>query len=134
MSAILAMHSRLIETLYCEALVLYDEVIASFSPNDLQYDQWHDEVLVIATISTEKRRAIGRLKSAIAWLLHQRRLSKGNTQAITQQSQLAPLLPKDIAIANPQDIALLSQQTAQLVATTCRFYERVLFLGREPIN
>ncbi len=122
---------RIVEALYCEALVLSDEVRTAFTLSgtlsgrpDRAFAQ--DEDLVRVALSSEGLRTTTRMMHAIAWLLNHRSYFMGEISEL--QLRRHGRLSSDMRQSDPQQIALLTPATAHLVETTRLFYERLLRL------
>src|ERR1700741_1773286 len=68
---------RIIEGLYCEALVLSDEVRQRFALSGRMDDTGQDEDLARIALSCEGLRTTTRMMHAIAWLLNHRAYCMG---------------------------------------------------------
>jgi regulator of CtrA degradation len=126
---------RIVEALYCEALVLSDEVRAAFTlpgrverarvvgaPENL------DEDLTRIALSSEGLRTTTRMMHAIAWLLNHRAYFVGEISDV--QLRRHGQLSSDMRLSDPQQTALLPAATAHLVDNTQHFYERLLRLDQ----
>ena len=63
---------RIVEGLYCEALVLSDEVRAAFDLSGRIEDAGYDEDVARIALSCEALRTTTRMMHAVAWLLNHR--------------------------------------------------------------
>jgi len=129
MSSPATINPRVVEALYCEALVLSDEVRSAFTLSgrlDRAYVQ--DEDLARVALSSEGLRTTTRMMHAIAWLLNHRAYFMGeiNELQLRRHGRLSP----DMLHCDLQQVTLLEPATAQLVETTRRFYERLLRLDQ----
>lgn len=132
MSQPASINPRIIDGLYCEALVLSDEVRAAFSPpalpdNDAD-DDANDEDLRRVAMSCEALRATTRMMHAIAWLLNQRAYMMGEISEF--QLRRHGRLPSDEPRSDPGRVALLGGEVRALIAATERFYARLLRLDQ----
>ena len=110
----------IIEALYCEALVLADEVRAAF---DLAPPRCAEEDLVRIALSCEGLRTTTRMMHVIAWLLNQRAFFAGE---ITQlQLRRHGRLPAKATRADPEQLALLDPALRGLIGQTERLYARI---------
>ena len=72
-----SINPRIIEGLYCEALVLSDEVRACFDLSGRTDEAAADEDLARVALSCEALRTTTRMMHAIAWLLNHRAYFRG---------------------------------------------------------
>ncbi|WP_159977513.1 MULTISPECIES: DUF1465 family protein [unclassified Novosphingobium] len=129
MSEPATINPRIVEALYCEALLLSDEVRAAFTLSDkLDSDYAQDEDLARISLSSEGLRTTTRMMHAIAWLLNHRAYFRGeiNEMQLRRNGRLSP----DMRLSDSQESALLSPATTRLVDATRRFYERLLRLDQ----
>ena len=115
----------IIESLYCEALVLADEVRAAFdmAPRPRSLD---DDLIRIA-LSIEGLRTTTRMMHVLAWLLNHRAYLAGELSEfqLRRHGALPPDRPSE-----PSQIALLEPATRELIAETEAFHGRVSRLDR----
>lgn len=115
----------IIESLYCEALVLADEVRAAFDmtprPHCLE-----DDLLRIA-LSVEGLRTTTRMMQALAWLLNHRAYFAGDLSEF--QLRRHGTLPADRP-SDPEQLRLLEEPTRALIADTEAFHQRIARLDR----
>lgn len=118
----------IVETLYCEALVLADEARAEFDLSSRFASTESNEDFIRMALSCEALRTTTRMMHAIAWLLnHRAHLSGELTEfQLRQHGQLPPAQPD----GDPDQFALLSAELQDLVARTRQFYARVERLDR----
>jgi regulator of CtrA degradation len=109
----------IIEALYCEALVLADEVRAAF---DLAPPRCAEEDLVRIALSVEGLRTTTRMMHVLAWLLNHRAYFAGELSEF--QLRRHGVLPPDRA-ADPEQLAKLEPETRALIAETEAFHGRV---------
>ena len=69
------MNSHIVEKLYCEALVLSDEVRSAFALSGRMEDAGTQEDLARVALSCEALRTTTRMMHATAWLLNHNRKS-----------------------------------------------------------
>lgn len=119
-----AISSRIVEGLYCEALVLSDEVRAAFAPATRMALALQDPAR--AALSGEGLRTTTRMMHAVAWLLNHRAHFAGDLSEF-QLRRFGRLAP-DLAICDAEQFALLPTETRDLVQATLRFYDRLLRL------
>ena len=121
---------RIIDGLYCEALVLSDEVRAAFSLSAPLSQQGNfaeaEEDLARIALSCEALRTTTRMMHAIAWLLNRRAYFSGELSEfqLHRQGRLSAVPSR----SDPEQAAMLDKRMRELIATTERFYERLLRL------
>ena len=99
----------IIEALYCEALVLADEVRAAF---DLVPARSEEEDMVRIALSVEGLRTTTRMMHVLAWLLNHRAYFAGELSEF--QLRRHGVLPPDRA-ADPAQLAKLEPETCALI-------------------
>jgi regulator of CtrA degradation len=117
-----SINPRIVEGLYCEALVLSDEVRAAFSlpgPGDAGDD---DEDRARIAHSCEALRTTTRMMHAVAWLLNHRAYFVGELSEfqLLRYGRLA-----DLPDSDPSYLALLDAPKRELVRATERFHARL---------
>lgn len=132
MSEPATINPRLVEALYCEALVLSDEVRAAFTmagPMSSRFAPMReDEDLARIALSSEGLRTTTRMMHAVAWLLNHRAYFMGEISEfqLRRHGRLSPATrPRDAS-----QFDLLGREVQDLIETTERFYERLLWLDR----
>lgn len=112
-------NQAIIETLYCEALVLADEVRSAF---DLMPKRAGDEDFVRIALSVEGLRTTTRMMHVLAWLLNHRAYFSGELSEfqLRRHGVLPPDRPSD-----PEQLALLEPETCALIAETEAFHGRI---------
>jgi regulator of CtrA degradation len=120
---------QIVEGLYCEALVLADEVRAAFSLSQRTDPPGRDEDLVRIALSCEGLRTTTRIMHALAWLLNQRSFLMGELTEF--QLRRHGRLSRDLRSHDPENLALLPRETRDLVAETERFYRRLMRLDED---
>lgn len=128
MSPQLTINPRIIEGLYCEALVLTDEVRAAFDLARQESSQHADEDLARVALSCEALRTTTRMMHALAWLLNHRACFMGELSEF--QLRRHGRLAADYPSADADSVALLEPELRSLIAETERFYARLLRLDR----
>ena len=110
----------IIESLFCEALVLADEVRAAFDLTPRPYDA--DDDLVRIALSIEGLRTTTRMMHLLAWLLNHRAYFAGDLSEfqLRRHGTLPPDRPSD-----PEQLALLEPATRELIAESEAFHRRV---------
>ena len=129
MSEPASINPQIIEGLYCEALVLADEVRAGFAMPGRLESFVTDEDLARVALSCEGLRTTTRIMHAIAWLLNQRSYFTGDVSE--RQLRRHGKLSHDLKGPDPENLALLDPELCNLIAETDRFYARLLRLEGE---
>ncbi len=126
MSALVSIKHQIIETLYCEALILSDELKSAFIPMPDNCEAPATDEIAVA-ISCEGLRAASRMMQAITWLLNHRAHLAGqlNETQLRRDSSLHPF-----PAASQQQLALIGPARADLVLTIEQFHERLIRLDR----
>jgi len=128
-----AINPKIIEGLYCEALILSDEVRAAF---DLSGRSAHAEASGVGitdnarvALSCEALRTTTRMMHALAWLLNHRAYLAGELTEfqLRRHGQLSPDAPGG-AMREPD---LVAPETRRLIQATERFYDRLARLDHE---
>jgi regulator of CtrA degradation len=125
MSKPATINPRIVEGLYCEALVLSDEVRAAFDlsgridrslPNDGEED------VIRVALSCEALRTTTRMMHSVAWLLNHRAFFAGELSEfqLRRHGALA-----DFPNSDPARVALLTPPVRELIAATERFHARL---------
>jgi regulator of CtrA degradation len=121
MSSPSSINPRIIEGLYCEALVLSDEVRAAFALSGrLDAPANEDEAQV--ALSCEALRTTTRMMHAVAWLLNHRAYFAGDLSEfqLRRHGRLA-----EFPEAEPHRLALIDHPTRELIQATERFHARL---------
>jgi regulator of CtrA degradation len=130
MGQAVAINPRIVEGLYCEALVLSDEVRHAFTLFGRVEDPGRSvqEDRVRIALSSEGLRTTTRMMHAVAWLLNHRAYFLGELSEfqLRRHGRLSP----DMRRSEPDQLALLAPPAQDLVAATLRFYDRLLRLDR----
>lgn len=121
-----AINPRIVEALYCEAIVLSDEVRHAFTLSGRLETAVIDEDLARVALSSEGLRTTTRMMHAIAWLLNHRAYFNGEINEL--QLRRHGRLPLDMREGDAGELALLEPAITELVITTRRFYARLLRL------
>jgi len=129
MSQPATLNPRIVEALYCEALVLSDEVRGAFDMSRRSGMNDSDEDLVRIALSCEALRATTRMMHAIAWLLNHRAFFSGELTEF--QLRRHGRLHADRPSSDPDQFRMLPAEIRELVGATERFYARVARLDRE---
>lgn len=119
---------RIVDGLYCEALILSDEVRATFDLSGRLEEIGCDEDAARIALSCEALRTTTRMMHAVAWLLNHRAYFMGELSEfqLRRYGRLAP----DFPAADPDRIALLGPDIRALIAATEGFYSRLLRIDR----
>ena len=120
--------SRIIETLYCEALLLSDEVRGAFDLSGRLDCAADSEDMARVALSCEALRTTTRIMHALAWLLNHRAYYAGELSEfqLLRYGRLSPDYP-----GGDQDrLAMLEPEIRELVTQTERFYARLVRLDR----
>lgn len=126
MNGLATLNKRIVEGLYCEALVLAEEVRAEFALSGRIEQAGQDEDLARVALSCVGLRTTTRMMHAIAWLLNHRAYLMGELSEF-QLRRYGALAPDDPG-AEPANFALLEPEVRELVEATERFYARLLRL------
>ncbi|MEO7247806.1 MAG: DUF1465 family protein, partial [Novosphingobium sp.] len=119
-----SINPHIVESLYGEGLVLSDEVRAAFDLSDPPYPGHEDRARV--ALSCEALRTTTRMMHALAWLLNHRAYFRGEISDF--QLRRYGRLQTGASVADPARLAMLSPEVNQLIATTERFYARLMRL------
>lgn len=119
---------RIVEGLYCEALVLSDEVRAAFDLSGRIEETGMQEDAPRIALSCEALRTTTRMMHAVAWLLNHRAYFMGELSEfqLRRYGRLAP----DFPAADPERMQLLKPEIRKLIAATEEFYARLLRIDR----
>jgi regulator of CtrA degradation len=130
MGQAVTINPRIVEGLYCEALVLSDEVRHAFTLSGRveQSGLSAAEDATRSAMSAEGLRTTTRMMHAVAWLLNHRAYFMGELSEfqLRRHGRLSP----DMHRSEQDQLALLSHEIQALVAATLRFYDRLLRLDR----
>ncbi len=127
-----AISPRIIEGLYQQALVLSDEVRATFALTHRQSLAAKGDNLARISLSGEALRATTRMLHAVAWLLNHRAYFNGDLSEF--QLRRCGHLPDSPKGPDLERFALLTPEIQELVAAIERFYARLLRLDSEWRN
>lgn len=122
------LNSHIVERLYCEALVLSDEVRSAFALSGRIEDAGTQEDLARVALSCEALRTTTRMMHATAWLLNHRAFFMGELSEF--QLRRYGSLAADLPGSDPGHLELLDSEVCALVEETERFYARLLRLDR----
>jgi len=117
-----SINPRIIEGLYCEALVLSDEVRAAFALSGRLDPVAGDEDEGRIALSCEALRTTTRMMHAVAWLLNHRAFFAGELSEfqLRRYGRLA-----DFPESEARRMALLDTDTRELILATERFHARL---------
>lgn len=112
---------RIIEGLYCEALVLSDEVRAVFALSGRLEAAGNEDETQVA-LSCEALRTTTRMMHSVAWLLNHRAYFNGELSEfqLRRHGKLS-----EFPAAEPLRLAMLDGETRALVQATERFHARL---------
>jgi regulator of CtrA degradation len=130
MGQAVTINPRIVEGLYCEALVISDEVRHAFTLSGRAEDASHnaEEDRFRVAMSSEGLRATTRMMHAVAWLLNHRAYFMGELSEF--QLRRHGRLSTDMRRSEPEQLVLLAPEVQALVGATLRFYDRLLRLDR----
>jgi regulator of CtrA degradation len=119
-----SINPRIIEGLYCEALVLSDEVRAAFALSGRLNATGGEEDEARVALSCEALRTTTRMMHAVAWLLNHRAYFAGELSEfqLRRYGKLA-----DFPESEPRRLVQLDTDSRALIQATERFHAR---LGR----
>jgi regulator of CtrA degradation len=126
MSGASDINQPIVEALYCDALVLADEVRAAFDLGRLQDNGMQADLARVA-LSSEGLRTTTRMMHILAWLLNHRAFFSGELSEF--QLRRHGMLPPDRP-ADPEELAALEPATRELVAETERLHQRIARLDK----
>jgi regulator of CtrA degradation len=117
---------RIIEGLYCEALVLSDEVSATFAKSSRVDEAGSEDALARAALSSEALRMTIRMMNALTWLVSHRAHLRGEMSEfqLRRHGRLATEFPG----TDPDRLALLAPGNRELISAAERFYARLIRL------
>ena len=116
-----SINPRIIEGLYCEALVLSDDVRAVFALSG-RMDAAGEEDEARVALSCEALRTTTRMMHALAWLLNHRAYFSGELSEF-QLRRYGKLV--EFPESEPRRLVLLDPPIRDLVAATQRFHARL---------
>lgn len=114
---------RIIETLHAEAMALADEVRDAFDMSGRIGAVSQSEDLARVALSCEALRATTRMMHIIAWLLNQKAYLNGELSAF--QLRRHGRLPREKAVADEEQLALLPPAIRELVERTRNLHQRI---------
>mgnify|MGYP000334822023 CR=1 FL=1 len=118
------LNERIVESLYCEGLVLSDDVRAAFDLGDAACADAED--LSRIALSCEALRTTTRMMHAVAWLLNHRAYHRGEISEL--QLRRHGQLKGDFPHADPVRLRHITPEIRDLIASTERFYDRLVRL------
>ena len=121
------MNPRIVEGLYCEALVLSDEVRQAFTLSGRMEAVAGEEDAASIALSCEALRTTTRMMHSVAWLLNHRAFFNGELSEF-QLRRHGKLI--DFPEGDPQRLALLDPEIRALVLATERFHARLKRIDR----
>ncbi len=121
-----SINPQIVEALYCDALVLSDEVRAAFNLSGRIDQAGEQSDLARIALSSEGLRTTTRMMHAIAWLLNHRAFFMGELSEL--QLRRHGKLSHELVESDPAHMDLLEPDVRDLVVETRRFYERLIRL------
>jgi len=121
-----SINPRIVDSLYCEALVLADEVRSGFERARARAQQGRDEDLDRVALSCEALRTTTRVMHCMAWLLNHRAHFAGELSEL--QLRRHGRLIANFPVSEAGTLSLLSADLVALVRESERLYERILRL------
>jgi regulator of CtrA degradation len=120
---------RIIDGLYCEALVLSDEVRTMFDMSGSLDARSAEGDFARVALSCEALRTTTRMMHALAWLLNHRAYIAGELSEfqLKRHGRLSPDRPSP----DPEQLGVLEPEVRALVETTTRFYARLVRLDSD---
>lgn len=119
-----SINPHIVESLYCDALVLSDEVRAAFNLSGRIDQAGEKSDLARIALSSAGLRTTTRMMHAIAWLLNHRAFFMGELSEL--QLRRHGRLSEELLASDPDHGELLDPEVRELVTETERFYERLL--------
>lgn len=113
----------IVESLYCDALILADEARAVFDLSDRIGQVCAEGDLARVALSCEALRTTTRMMHVLAWLLNQRAYFRGEMSEF--QLRRYGRLPPQQAPSDAAHLAQLGPEVRELVERTQAFYERI---------
>lgn len=122
------LNARIVESLYCEALILADEVRSAFAVADRDVVAVSGNSAVEIALSCEALRTTTRMMHALAWLLNHRAFFKGELSEfqLRRNGGLSP----DSFSSDREKLALIDEPRRELIGMTELFYARLQRLER----
>ncbi|MDP1026260.1 DUF1465 family protein [Sphingomonas sp. KR1UV-12] len=117
-----AMHQRLVETLYCDTMVLADEA-RDYGEHRARGDAAALDPAASVVFSCESLRLTTRLMHLLGWLLNHRAIAAGELCASGTSTRLVGVAPTDAALR-----AKLPIQAAILIEASEALYRRAAIL------
>lgn len=118
----------IVESLYCDALILADEARAAFDLSGRLEQVGIDEDLARIALSCEALRTTTRMMHVLAWLLNQRAYFRGEMSEF--QLRHHGRLPPQQTTGDPAQLARLGPDIRDLVERTQLFYDRIARIDR----
>ena len=117
-----SINPRIIEGLYCEALILSDDVRDAFALSGRMDAAGAEEDEARIALSCEALRTTTRMMHAVAWLLNHRAYFSGELSEfqLRRYGKLA-----DFPESDPDRLILLDTSTRELITATERFHARL---------
>lgn len=117
-----SINPRIIEGLYCEALILSDDVRDAFALSGRMDAAGAEEDEARIALSCEALRTTTRMMHSVAWLLNHRAYFSGELSEfqLRRYGKLA-----DFPESDPDRLILLDASTRELITATERFHARL---------
>ncbi len=125
------MTSRLVDSLYTEAMLLADEARAYFDQIG-RVDRETLAPLERVAFSCESLKVTTRLMHVIAWLLTRKAIAVGEIGEAEARSESRRL--GQAAISDPESLAMLPASARDLAAASVDLYDRVARIDRDMIE
>lgn len=120
--------ASIVESLYCDALLLADEARAAFDLSGRLEQASEDADVARIALSCEALRTTTRMMHVLAWLLNQRAYFRGEMSEF--QLRRHGRLPPQQPAADAAQLARLEPGLRDLVARTQQFYDRIARIDR----
>lgn len=128
MAQLQTLNARIVESLYCEALILADEVRSAFALADRDEQTLSIGNPAVVALSSEALRTTTRMMHALAWLLNHRAFFKGELSEfqLRRNGGLSP----DSFSSDIERLTLIDEPRRELIGMTELFYARLQRLER----
>ncbi|MDG2001702.1 MAG: DUF1465 family protein [Novosphingobium sp.] len=123
-----SINPQIVESLYCDALVLSDEVRSAFNLSGRIDEAGEKKDLARIALSSEGLRTTTRMMHAIAWLLNHRAFFMGELSEM--QLRRHGRLSLELQESDPDQLGLLDVEVQELISETQSFYRRLVRLDR----
>jgi regulator of CtrA degradation len=125
-SPTVSISAQIIEGLYCEALVLSDEIRSAFESSSRSNVARTEEDQALIALSCESLRTTARMMHGMAWLLNHRAYLRGEMSSfqLHRQGRLVREFPE----ADIDRLKMLPAEMGDLIRATEVFYARLVRL------